>query len=290
MNLCVKSLIDDPGTVPELTSTDMLELISEARPLVEKEKNLLDTSKGSMLVVGDLHGDFGATKYIITLWKKQRYRTLVFLGDYVDRGEKQLETINLLLCLKIFYPQRVYLLRGNHETPLINSYYGFSSVCIKKFGRDARRIYNEYNILFSYFSAAFIFRKILLVHGGIPRGLDALDDINLLPKGDLDADNEILGQMLWNDPSEYYQGFEPNWERNIYYTFGREVFLQFLEKHKLNMVIRAHEAFLEGYKYFFDYKLLSIFSSPNYIMGSKARIARISREGKVSLTEVKHAH
>ena len=149
-------------------------------------------------------------------------------------------------------------------------------------------MYSEYNILFSYFSPAFVSRGFLLVHGGMPRGLDTLEELNLLPKGDLDADNEILGQILWNDPSEYYPGFEPNWERGIHYTFGREVFLQFLENHDLTMVIRGNEIFPEGYKYFFDRHLLSVFSSPNYKMGNKAKIAEISKEGKISLIEVKN--
>lgn len=146
-------------------------------------------------------------------------------------------------------------------------------------------------IAFSHiFSPAFLFsKKILLLHGGIPDNLDTLEEINSLKKGDLNGEDYILGQILWNDPSEYYEEFETNWERGeIYYTFGRTVFLEFLKTHNLTMVIRAHEVFLEGYKYFFDQKLLSIFSSPHYRMGNKAKIVHISEEGKVSLAEVTH--
>jgi diadenosine tetraphosphatase ApaH/serine/threonine PP2A family protein phosphatase len=185
----------------------------------------------------------------------------------------------------------VFLLRGNHETPSVNSYYGFSSVCGDAFGEEAKKMYNEYNILFSYFSPAFLLsEQIFLVHGGIPKGLNTLEEINLLKKGDLDAGNFILGQMLWNDPSEYHQTFETNWDRGgIYYTFGEASFCEFLENHEISMVIRAHEVFLEGYKYFFDKNLLSIFSSPNYRMGNKAKIAHISQEGTVSLVAVRYS-
>lgn len=285
-----ENLVSNLDTVSELTTADMTELISQVRPLVEKEKNLLEISKGDLLVVGDLHGDFEAAKYIINYWKTQNVETLVFLGDYVDRGNQQLETINLLLALKIVYPHNVFLLRGNHETPPVNSYYGFGLVCDNTFGEKARKMYNEYNILFSYFSPAFLFsKKILLLHGGIPDKLDTLEEINFLKKGDLNGEDYILGQILWNDPSEHHEEFETNWERGeIYYTFGRTAFFKFLKTHDLTMVIRAHEVFLEGHKYFFDQKLLSIFSSPNYRMGNKAKMVHISEEGEVSLVEVTH--
>jgi predicted phosphodiesterase len=287
MNRSLAPLMDEPDLISDLTPTDILELISNVRPIVEKEKNLIKVSKGSTFVVGDIHGDFGAIKCIFNLWIEKKSNYLVFLGDYVDRGRQQLETIDFLLALKLLYPETVYLLRGNHETPSINSYYGFSSVCIKKFGKRARRLYNEYNILFSYFSPAFLFKRILLVHGGIPRGLNTLEELNSFPKGDLDADNNILGQILWNDPSEYHHGFELNRARGIHYTYGKKAFLEFLERHNVSMAVRSHEVFPEGYKYFFDQKLLSIFSSPNYRMGNNAKIAEISEKGEVALIEVK---
>ena len=288
MNPSVKVLVEEPETINKLTSTDIKELILKVENIVRGDDRLLKVSKGNVLVVGDTHGDFKAAQYIVNLWKEQDIETLVFLGDYVDRGDNQLENINYLLALKMLYPGRVFLLRGNHETPSVNSYYGFSSVCINTFGEEAKGIYNRYNILFSYFSPALlVLRKILLLHGGIPAGLHTLEDINSIPKGDFKVKNDILGQILWNDPSEYHPGFEPNWERGIHFTYGKNVFGEFLKTHDLDMVIRAHEVFLEGYKYFFDNKLLSIFSSPNYRMGNRAKVAEISGKGDVSLIDVK---
>ncbi len=281
-----ESIVEEFSTLSRLNGTDMKALISQVQPLFKSEKNLLKASRKSALVVGDLHGDFGAALHVVTLWKKRNFDFLIFLGDYVDRGDQQMETINWLLALKLLYPERVFLLRGNHETPFINSSYGFLSVCIKKFGKKAGEIYDEYNNLFSYFSPAFLLGRVLLLHGGIPKGLKTLEELNALPKGDLDADNEILGQILWNDPSEAHECFEPNWSRGIHYTFGKKVFLEFLKNHDIKMVIRGHEVFLEGFKYFFDKKLLSLFSSPHYRMDNEAKAAEISESGEVSLAEV----
>lgn len=279
-------IVAEPDSVKTVTVSHMRELIQTVRLLVEDEPSLIKTGEGTSYVVGDLHGDFEALKYIYHVMRRKK-SSIVFLGDYVDRGPQQLETINFLLALKILFPGRVFLLRGNHETPSVNSYYGFSSVCRERFQLQAKMMYNEYNILFSYFSPALLFNHILLLHGGIPQGITGLQEIADLKKGDLDADNVILGQILWNDPSEIHPEFEFNWARGIHYTYGKKVFKEFIEKHQVSKVIRGHEVFSEGYKYFFDGTLLSIFSSPNYRMGNKAKIAELSEDGEISLIDVK---
>lgn len=277
-------IVENPHIVFDMTAEDMVEIIKKVRPIVEKEENMISI-EGDAVVVGDLHGDFEAAVSIVDTWKDLTSDFLVFLGDYVDRGEHQLETINFLLGLKCVYPDTVFLLRGNHETASVNSYYGFSSVCAKVFDDKSKSMYNRYNILFSYFSPVCLCEKIFLVHGGIPQVLNKLEDLNDLDKGDLDADQDILGQLLWNDPSKHHEGFKINWTRGIHYTYGKKVFLNFLKRHGLDMVIRAHEVFPEGYTYFFDRKLLSIFSSPHYKKNNKAKIAHIIGE-KVKLIPV----
>lgn len=283
-------IVAEPESVMTATVSHMKELIQNVRPLVESEPSLIEPGGGISYVVGDLHGDFEALKYIYKVWKRKKDGKIIFLGDYVDRGPRQLETINFLLALKILFPKKVFLLRGNHETPAVNSYYGFSSVCREQFQRQAKPMYNEYNILFSYFSPALLLRRTLLLHGGIPRGIARLQEIADLKKGDLDAESVILGQILWNDPSEEYPGFEFNWARGIYYTYGEKVFKEFLENHQVCRVIRGHEVFDEGYKYFFDGRLLSIFSSPGYRMDNKGKIAYLTGEEEISLIDVKRGH
>ena len=56
---------------------------------------------------------------------------LLFLGDYVDRGLFGVEVMAYLFALKINSPDSVYLLRGNHETQEMTTYYNFRDQCIK---------------------------------------------------------------------------------------------------------------------------------------------------------------
>jgi len=81
--------------------------------------------KGKVVFIGDTHGDYISSREVLSRFSPDEY-TLIFLGDYVDRGENQIENVNFLLAKYIKHRKRIILLRGNHESPL----YGGPISCV----------------------------------------------------------------------------------------------------------------------------------------------------------------
>jgi serine/threonine-protein phosphatase PP1 catalytic subunit len=183
------------------------------------------------------------------------------LGDYVDRGKQSLETICLLLAYKIKYPGNFFLLRGNHECASINRIYGFYDECKRRFNTRLWRIFTEcFNCLPV---AALIDEKILCMHGGLSPDLHNLNQIRSMQRPADVPESGLLCDLLWSDPSRDVQGWGSN-DRGVSYTFGANIVAQFLQKHDLDLIVRAHQVVEDGYEFFGNKKLLTIFSAPNY--------------------------
>ncbi|MHA1470767.1 MAG: metallophosphoesterase, partial [Candidatus Asgardarchaeia archaeon] len=116
-----EKFIERPIDIRKLSQNDLIEILNEVKGIIEKENLLLKFNADKICFIGDIHGDLMAGARIARyIWKNEEIDKFVFLGDYVDRGNYQLETLNLALLLKILDPDRIVLLRGNHETTLAN--------------------------------------------------------------------------------------------------------------------------------------------------------------------------
>lgn len=107
-----------------------------------------------IFIVGDIHGQFYDMLEMLKTCGRLPNSQYLFLGDYVDRGYNSLETILLLLCLKLKYPSQVFLLRGNHESRQISQTYGFYEEVNRKFG--GLNIWRHLNNVFDYLSIAAV--------------------------------------------------------------------------------------------------------------------------------------
>ncbi len=113
---------------------------------------------------------------------------------------------------------------------------------------------------------ATINKKILCLHGGIPEDINILKRLKnkkLYVVNDIENDDALF-QILWNDPKETITGFTDSYRGPGLKFFGEDAFNDFINKNNLTHIIRAHECFPEGYRWFFNKRLLSIFSAANY--------------------------
>jgi len=245
-----------------------MELLDDSFNYFKNVKNLVELNADKIYVVGDIHGDIFSYDRVKKLFDKLRSgQYIVFLGDYVDRGGYSVEIIVDLLCRVVRDgDERIVLLRGNHETFPVNHYYGFYDEVLKKYGADGDVVYKKFNEIFSQLSiSAIINQENILLHGGIARGLRSINEISNIPKGQIEITDPILLQILWNDPSEDVEewGYSPRGEG--IFLFGKKPFIEFMDNNGLKYMIRAHLFFINGFKFYFDGRLLSLFSTLNYV-------------------------
>jgi len=77
------------------------------------------------------------------------------------------------------------------------------------------------------------------------------------------ADTGIVCDLLWSDPLRNQMGWGEN-DRGVSFTFGEDVVTKFLEKHGLDLICRAHQVVEDGYEFFANRRLVTVFSAPNY--------------------------
>ncbi len=270
----IVSIIKEPDRPPK-TET-FLSLILSACKIFEEEDQVIELQVKRILIVGDLHGDLISATRAVRIAEREGAEAILFLGDYVDRGPKQVEVLSFLLGQKILKPERFLLLRGNHESPLTIPYYGFLNQLRSYYGLG---IYKHVEKLFSLMPyAALVNGSILALHGGLAKGLSNLNQVRELPKGDIEPRNPIAFQILWNDPDEAIGWFGPNIRGPGIYTFGKKALTKFLEENNLIKLFRAHQFFPEGIKIMFDGLLISIFSCSFY---GGTSTAIFLKEGKI---------
>ena len=211
-------------------------------------------------IVGDVHGQYTDLIRMFEMCGFPPNANYLFLGDYVDRGKQSLETILLLLCYKLKFPENFFLLRGNHECANVTRIYGFYDECKR---RCNIKIWKTFVDTFNCLPiAAIVAGKIFCVHGGLSPALSHMDDIRQIARPTDVPDYGLLNDLLWSDPAEMDTDWESN-ERGVSFCFGKKVIMDFLQRHDFDLVCRAHMVVEDGYEFFNDRILVTVFSAPN---------------------------
>ena len=243
-----------------LTEIELKYLINTSKKILIEQPTFLELET-PITVCGDTHGQYQDLLRLFDLGGYPPDTNYLFLGDYVDRGEQSIETISLLLAYKIKYEENFFILRGNHECASINRMYGFYDECKRRYNI---KIWKNFVDLFNCLPiAACIDDKIFLVHGGLSPELKNIDDIKKIMRPTDVPEEGLLCDLLWSDPENSTKDWGEN-DRGVSVTFNVKVLEKFLEKNDLDLLCRAHQVVEDGYEFFGDKKLVTVFSAPNY--------------------------
>ena len=249
-----------PGKQVDLKEEEIKFLIDKSLPIIKEQKMLVEL-EAPLHVCGDIHGQYYDLLRIFEHCGYPGEFNYLFLGDYVDRGKQSLETVCLLLCYKIKFPDKVTLLRGNHESSVTNRIYGFYDECKRRYNV---RIWRSFTDLFNYLPvAALIDEKILCMHGGLSPDLKNIQNIQDISRPTDIPDTGLLCDLLWSDPDKDALEYDEN-DRGVSVIFGEKIVQDFNKKNDLDLIIRAHQVVDDGYEFFAQRQLITIFSAPNY--------------------------
>lgn len=222
--------------------------------------------EGEVIIVGDIHGDLDSLVHILRNsgflernWKN-RDISLIFLGDYGDRGVYSAEVYYIILKLKEQFPENVILMRGNHEGPddLIASPHDLPSQLQKKFGKSGLEAYTKVRELFNYlYNAILISERYIILHGGIPSQARTIGDLANAHK--THPKETHLEEILWSDPNDEIKGTYPS-PRGAGKLFGEDVTEKFLKMLDVKVLIRGHEPSENGFKINHHNRVLTLFS------------------------------
>ncbi|KAG0745840.1 hypothetical protein G6F57_008070 [Rhizopus arrhizus] len=243
-----------------ITEKEVKELCEKATEILIEESNVQKVDS-PVTICGDIHGQFHDLKELFRVGGECPETSYLFMGDFVDRGYYSVETFLLLLALKVRYPDRIALIRGNHESRQITQVYGFYDECIRKYG--SANVWRYCCEVFDYLTlSAIIDDKVLCVHGGLSPSINTLDQIRTIDRKQEVPHDGAMCDLLWSDPEEIQGwGYSP---RGAGYLFGGDVVEAFLHTNGLKFVARAHQLVMEGYKPMFDHKIVTVWSAPNY--------------------------
>ncbi|CAG9333725.1 unnamed protein product [Blepharisma stoltei] len=275
--------INDLMQCKPLAELEIKLLCEKAKEILAEESNV-QAVKCPVTVCGDIHGQFFDLLELFRIGGKTPDTNYLFTGDYVDRGYYSVETVSLLVCLKVRYRDRITITRGNHESRQITQVYGFYDECMRKYGNAA--VWKYFTDLFDYLPVtALVENQIFCLHGGLSPSIDTLDHIRQLDRIQEVPHEGPMCDLLWSDPDgRCGWGISP---RGAGYTFGKDISEQFNHTNNLTLIARAHQLVQPGYDWQHERHVVTIFSAPNYCYrcGNQASILEIDENLKYNFLQ-----
>lgn len=277
---------DYPELIKEFTSYYKSQLSEPVFPALIR-LNIADLTSGygindtgcrRVIIIGDLHSDLTSLCSILKKLASSSYdyfsnAYFIFCGDYTDRGRRPFETLRLLYAVKTYLGDRCILLKGNHEIiryscGILRS--GFApadtpELMNRVIPPEVNNLYASYLERLPYIVSLYhAGKRFMVCHGGIPRHdyshLYKEDKFReyLLPANGHSKESIMLSQVLWGDPGDASSSFRGT---EIRFEFNKAEFLEFMDRHGYDVLIRGHQPVDNGVMYCYNNRLISLFSS-----------------------------
>jgi diadenosine tetraphosphatase ApaH/serine/threonine PP2A family protein phosphatase len=275
MDQLVQSIINGKT---DFTEDEVWHLTGMIQDYYRERPNVVEIPAHNIIFIGDLHGELESAISVKRYIQEYDNHFFVFLGDYADRGPAQVETINLAIALALAYPSRIVMLRGNHESEEVARRYGFYNAVLRGLSFGTFRYYTRF--FESLPIAAYHSSAIFACHGGVPEGVSSIEEIQSCNRRNPNFPDEIIFQMVWNDPEEGDFGFRPSIRGAQARYFGQKAFDHFMKNIDAHIMFRAHEVVPEGYRILFQNRLVSVFSA-SYAGRVKPKIVRLGNDRSI---------
>jgi len=283
------------------SATEFIDFISKIVIPLKFKPVVVGIDKGPVLWVGDIHGFYDNITHAIEMAKENSVSTLIFLGDYVDRGPLQTQSLTNIAYIfarsegyegsfdfidPLFqesFPFKIIALKGNHEDTSVNKSYDFKSEIEKIYGSsNSKSIIKSLEIVYEHFPIMVETKwGTLGVHGGIPEFNNKieLEKIKTLRKLKIPIKHNppsllkselilAIEQILWNDPDEKLSAdhsiFSENMRGKPYKVFNQKAFNVFKENLGYDRLVRGHESSRGAFESLWNDTLIHIFSAFPY--------------------------
>jgi diadenosine tetraphosphatase ApaH/serine/threonine PP2A family protein phosphatase len=285
-DLDCRAIVEQLGRGSLIGEEDVSRIFDKLNEILVREDNAVQV-RSPVTICGDIHGQY---EDLLELFRTAGYDPLnpddqrfIFMGDYVDRGKYSLNTVLLLSILKIQHPDRIFLLRGNHESRAVTQQYGFHNEIMLNYGHAGlhQKCMEAFDLMPV---AALTDGDVVSLHGGLSPELVFVEDILQFKRLIEIPEKGLLADLTWSDPDE---NGSVTWRRNIRgagFIFGREPTLRFNHLNRLKFITRSHQVVRDGFKWYYtdnDDKLpqgplVNVWSAPRYA-GRDENIASIMR-------------
>lgn len=251
------------GVKTTISSSDFSNVLSAATERLKKDDMVINinTNGDRLLIASDIHGDFKSLSLVIDEFLKDSKKTkLLFLGDYVDRGNYSVEVLYTLALLKICYPDRVFLLRGNHESN--DGTWESGAVALWNTHKNGQTELKNKNLadyhstcvgFFNYLPiAAVVDNTFFCAHGGVNEGvlnnMTVLKDIQrpyvicTAEDPSWGSQNDLAMQIVWSYPKDEMDMLSgPYWYGDsVQGSYNLDYVQQFLTNNNLKCLIHGH--------------------------------------------------